>query len=114
MGADRNRLATAERAPFHRLIKLIEHELELAGSGRVQELAAAVSKTGAFMATLPSPAPASARPLVERAKALRGRVTIETERLRESIELSRASKRRTRRVARTYAPRTGNRYSTTA
>jgi hypothetical protein len=114
MGADRKRLTAAEQAPFQKLIKLIERELELAGEGRVEELQAAVTKTGAYMETLPSPAPESALPLVERAKALRGRVAIETERLRESIELSRAALRRSRRIARRYAAPRVNRYSTSA
>ncbi len=108
MGTDRRRLTAAEQAPFQKLIKLIEHELELAGQGRVQELQDAVAKTGAYMETLPSPAPASALPLVERAKALRGRVTIEAERLRESIELSRRrSATRTPRRARRTPSRAG-------
>lgn len=114
MVTDRKRLTAAEQAPFQKLIKLIERELELAGQGRVQELQDAVTKTRAYMETLPSPAPASALPLVERAKALRGRVTIEAERLRESIELSRTALRRSRRVARRYAPPRVNRYSTSA
>jgi hypothetical protein len=114
MGSDRKRLTAAEQAPFQALVKMIEHELELAGQGRVQELQEAVTSTGAFMETLPSPAPESARVLVERAKALRGRVTIETQRLEESIKLSRAALRRARRVARKYSQPQGNRYSTTA
>lgn len=104
----------AEQAPYRKLVKLIEHELELAGEGRVTELQEAVAATGAYMETLPAPAPDSAQPLVERAKALRGRVTIETERLKESIELSRASLRRSRTIARRYAPPATDRYSTTA
>ena len=107
-------MSRSETAPFQRLVKMIEHELELAGQGRVAELRAAVAKTGAFMATLPSPAPESARTLVYRAQALRGRVTIETQRLRESIELSQASLRRARRLSRKYAPRRRSRYSTSA
>jgi hypothetical protein len=114
MGTDIRRLKAAEQAPFQKLIKLIEHELELAGQGGLEELQAAVEKTGAFMETLPSPAPESAQPLVERAKALRGRVTIETRRLQEGIEFSRGALRRARRVAKTYSQQHGNRYSTTA
>ena len=114
MGTDRKRVIAAEQAPFQKLVKLIEHELELAGQGRLQELHEAVSKTGDYMETLPNPAPASARQLVLRAEALRGRVTIEVTRLRESIALSRASRRRGRRVARQYRPPRGDQYSTTA
>jgi hypothetical protein len=114
VGTDRKRLNAAEQAPFHRLIKLIEHELELAGQGRVEELHDAIARTGVFMETLPNPAPDSARQLVFRAEALRGRVTVEVTRLKESLALSRASLRRGRRVARQYGrPRSGQ-YSTTA
>lgn len=106
-----------ETAPFQRLVKMIEHELELAGQGRVQELQDAVAKTGAYMDTLPSPAPASAHPLLMRAQALRTRVKIETKRLQETIELSQASLRRARQISRKYvkyAKKQGNRYSTSA
>jgi hypothetical protein len=113
MGTNRNVIA-AERAPFQKLVKLIEHELELAGQGLVDELHEAIAQTGAYMATLPNPAPVSAQPLVLRAEALRGRVNIEVQRVGESIALTRASLRRARRVTRQYrAPRSGQ-YSTTA
>jgi hypothetical protein len=104
----------AEQAPFHRLVKLIEHELELAGQGRVQELDDAVARTAEYMAALPHPAPHSAQPLVLRAEALRGRVIIEVTRLKESIAISRASLRRSRRVTRQYGPPRNGQYSTSA
>jgi soluble cytochrome b562 len=107
-------VSRAETAPFERLVKMIEHELELAGQGRVQELREAVAKTGAFMATLPSPAPESARALVYRAQALRGRLRIEAQRLQESIERSQAAIKRARRIRRKYNPQRRSRYSTSA
>jgi hypothetical protein len=113
MGTDRSLIA-AEQAPFHKLIKMIERELELAGQGRGEELQAEVLKTGAYMDTLPHPAPESAMPLVLRAQALRARVTIETERLRESIAVRRTVLKRGRRMARKYAGHRGNRYTTSA
>jgi len=104
-----------ETAPFNRLVKMIEHELELAGQGRVKELQEAVAKTGLYMATLPSPAPASAAALVYRAQAMRARVRIEARRLGESIQISRATARRARMVSKKYAPkRRTTRYSTSA
>jgi hypothetical protein len=103
-----------ETAPFQRLVKMIEHELELAGQGRVEELQEAVTKTGAYMATLPSPAPESALALVHRAQAMRARVTIETRRLGESIQVGRATAKRARVVARKYARKQGAGYSTSA
>lgn len=107
-------MIVAEQAAFQKLIKLIEQELELAGQGRIDELDAAIARTGAYMATLPSPAPDCARHLVLRAEALRGRVIIEVTRLKESIGISRTALRRGRRVARHYGPPRSGRYSTTA
>ena len=113
MGTDRNRLI-AEQAPFQKLVKLIEHELELAGQGLIQELDDAIARTGDHMATLPNPAPESAQQLALRAEALRGRVIIEVTRLKENIALTRATLRRGRRVARQYRAPRGGQYSTTA
>jgi hypothetical protein len=103
-----------EQAPFQRLIKLIERELELAGQGRIEELNDAVEQTGLYMANLPVPAPSSAQALVLRAEALRGRVTIETKRLGESIVHSRTSLQRARRISRRYGIPGRNRISTSA
>jgi voltage-gated potassium channel Kch len=107
-------MTSAEQAPFQKLVKLIEHELELAGQGLVDELDEAVAETGAYMAMLPTPAPDSAQHLVLRAEALRSRVIIEVTRVKESIALSRSSVRRSRRVARQYGPPRSGRYSTSA
>lgn len=104
-----------ETAPFLRLVKMIEHELELAGQGRVKELQEAVANTGRYMATLPSPAPPAAAGLVYRAQAMRARVRIEARRLGENIQISRATARRARMVSKKYAPkRRTTRYSTSA
>jgi hypothetical protein len=103
-----------ELAPFHTLVKLIERELELAGRGEVAELDAAVRHTGAYMLELPVPPPDSARALIERARALRARVSIETQRLQESIAAARASKRRRKKVERSYARPVRGRYSASA
>jgi hypothetical protein len=106
--------AAAEQAPFHTLIKMIERELELAGQGLLDELQQAVEETGAYMATLPTPAPASAESLVLRADALRGRVTIEATRLKDSIGRARTTQRRARKIARRYAAPRSARISTSA
>jgi hypothetical protein len=108
-------VSQADLAPFQRLVKLVERELELADAGRAAELQTAVAETGALIRTLPDPAPASARPLIERARGMRERVTIDTERLREEIIGARAVLRRRKTVARTYAPKHAHsRYSTSA
>jgi hypothetical protein len=107
-------VSATDRAPFQRLAKMIERELELAGQGRLTELEEAVRRTGEFMATLPVPAPAGARASIERSKALRGRVTIEVTRLREQLQHSREALKTARRVSRTYSQAPSGRYSTSA
>jgi hypothetical protein len=93
---------------------MIEHELELAGAGRLTELYDAVAARGAYLSTLPSPAPAAARAAVERANALHSRVIIEAQRAREGLANSRRALRRAKRVAKTYLPAPDARYSTSA
>ena len=67
------------------------------------------------MSTLPDPAPLAARPLIERARGIRGRVEIEAERLRDGITLARVANQRKKTMARTYGPpRAGRGYSTSA
>ena len=109
-------MRAAGRAAYERLVKMIEHELELAGQGLLEELGDAVTKTGEYMASLPVPAPASAQPVLLRAQALRSRVQIETQRLLEGIELTQASRRRARTISRRYAPQReqASNYSTSA
>lgn len=103
-----------EQAPFHTLIKMIERELDLAQRGLLDELTEAVAETGSFMATLPSPAPASAESLVFRADMLRSRVAIETTAIRESVARSRTTLRRARKIARRYGGPRATRISTSA
>lgn len=114
MGGDSEHLNAADQAPFQKLIKLIELELELAGQGRMDELQEAVRRTGEHLQTLPKPAPESAMGLVLRAEALRSRVTIEVTRLADSIAASRAKLRRGRALSRQYGPLETRGYSTTA
>jgi hypothetical protein len=103
-----------DAAPYVRLMKMIEAELEFARRRELNELRAAVERTGAYMQTLTTPAPASAQATLQRALALRSRVEIEARRARDEIHAARLSLRRTRRVARHYAPPQPGRYSTTA
>jgi hypothetical protein len=97
-----------------RLVKLIEAELEFASRRDLHKLRAAVERTGAYMQTLSAPAPASAQPALQRALGMRSRVEIETRRARDEIHAARLALRRTRQVARHYAPPQRDRYSTTA
>lgn len=101
-------------APYRQLIKSIEVELAHAGRGEAKELHAAVQRTGMLLQSLPRPTPASARPLLLHASALRGRVSIETKRLQESLLISRAALQRSKRVARMYVQRPKNRVDTGA
>jgi hypothetical protein len=114
MVTDSDRLIAAERVPFQQLIKLVETELELAAEGRTDEFHEAIARTGAFMDTLPNPAPASALPLVLHAEAMRGRVRIEAERMRDQLTVSRKALRQGRRIARRYGHPAAGRYSTVA
>jgi hypothetical protein len=114
MVTDRDHLIEAERAPFHTLIKLIERELELAEAGEIVALREAIAQTGAYIATLPHPAPASARSLVLHAEAMRGRVTVLTERQRDQLTIARTARRRGRKIARRYGKPVAGRISTTA
>lgn len=106
-------MSDAELAPFHTLIKLVERELELAGQGRLTELQDAIAATGAHLASLPQPIRESARPLLLRADAVRGRVTIETERMQERIMIALTALRQERRLTRSYAPPPREQISTT-
>ncbi len=108
-------MSQAELAPFQTLVKLVERELEVAGQGDAGLLERAVAETGAHISMLPDPAPPAARPLIERARGMRGRVEIEAERLRDAITLSRVANQRKKTMARTYGPQSASRgYSTSA
>jgi hypothetical protein len=103
-----------DTAPYVRLMKLIEAELELVRNRQLHQLRAAVERTGAYMSTLATPAPASAQATLQRAIALRSRVEIEARRARDELQAAQASLRQTRKVVRHYAPPQRRRYSTTA
>lgn len=108
-----------EAAPFVRLMKLVEKELELAESRRLRELQAAVTRTGAYMRTLPMPAPASAQATLQRVLGIRSRVAVEARRAQDELQAAlderqaaRDAMRRTQQIARRYAPPRPDRYST--
>ncbi|MGC9221310.1 MAG: hypothetical protein ACP5H2_08160 [Solirubrobacteraceae bacterium] len=103
-----------ELAPYRQLVKLVEHELELAGRGQLGELSEAVVRTGAYLDTLPVPPPQSARALIERTRAIRARVAIETQRLGDALTLQHAYQQQRRRLARSYTAKPSQRYSASA
>jgi hypothetical protein len=102
-------------APYERLVKLIERELELAGQGRVHELRGAVAERSRYLRSLPTPAPAEAEHVLLRARALHSRLSIETQRLAEALIRRREARRVARTMARRYVPTPRPRhYSTSA
>ena len=83
---------------------MIEHELELAGQGRLQELQDAVARDRRVHGDA-AVSGSGVRAAVGRARqGAAGRVTIEARRLQEGIELSRGALRRARRISKTYSP----------
>jgi hypothetical protein len=101
-----------ETAPYERLARMIEHELELVGQGRFDELKAAVEHRGEVLAALPIPGPPAAGPVLERARLLHERLVIDTLRAREDLERSMAKLAQVRRAAQGYRVPTLPRYST--
>jgi hypothetical protein len=97
-------MSESEAAPYEALTELIEHELELAGAGRFEELAEATIARIQLAGTLPHTPPASAREPLERADILQQRLKIEVLRGREAVLAALADVERAKRAARGYAP----------
>ena len=80
--------ATATARPLASYEAIIAHaelELELAGNGEIEELAALEGRWEQLIAGLPDRPPAAAGPILERAQLLHERTRIELIRLRESL-----------------------------
>jgi hypothetical protein len=108
-------VSSADAAPYEALVELIQHELQLAGEGRFDELARAAEARAAYVSSLPATPPAAARPALEHAALMQKRLTIELLRGRESLVLSLGELERVKRAARGYAPpRRHERVSTSA
>jgi len=101
-------------APYEQLARMIEHELELVNEGRYAELAEAVTRRGAALASLTIPEPESAQPAMMRARALHERLLVDTLRAREELARSIGHLKRLRRAAGGYRHSVTRRYSTTA
>jgi hypothetical protein len=97
-------MSSAEAAPYEQLAESYEHELELLGSGRLEELAEVSAARAALIASLPETPPAGARPGLERAALVHERVMIEIVRCRDAVLVELAQVDRGRRTARGYAP----------
>lgn len=101
-------------APYLRLMKMIERELEFLSVGRFEDLRRAVTETGEYMRTLPSPAPAAALPLIHRAIGMRAHLQFEAQRAQARIGQSVAVVKQKRQIRRKYDPPRRSRYSTSA
>jgi hypothetical protein len=72
-------------AEYEAIIAHAELELELAGNGEVEELAALEGRWEQLVSGLPDRPPPAAGPILERARLLHERTRIELIRLRESL-----------------------------
>jgi len=108
-------MSSAAAAPYEALLEMIEHELQLAGEGRFQELSRAAEARSAYVSTLPATPPASARDALVHAELIHKRLAIEVLRGREVLLLALGEVERAKRAARGYAPpRRRERLSTSA
>jgi hypothetical protein len=72
-------------AAYEAIFALSELELELAGSGEVERLAALEGRWERLVAGLPERPPAGAGPILERARLMHERTRIELIRLRDAL-----------------------------
>jgi hypothetical protein len=101
--ARRDGLAEVSLRRYEEIREHAELELELAGRGDVESLAALGERWDELVAGLPAEPPAAAAELLQRARLIHERTRVELSRLREMLlsELGTAS--RTRRAADGYA-----------
>jgi hypothetical protein len=101
--ARRDGLAEVSLRRYEEIREHAELELELAGRGDVESLAALGERWDELVAGLPAEPPAAAGELLQRARLIHERTRVELSRLREALlsELGIAS--RTRRAADGYA-----------
>jgi hypothetical protein len=114
MGPGSAGVTDADLAPYERLLSMIEQELALLRSGRLDALAEAVEHRCAFTAELPYTPPPAARAALERASELHHLTIAEAEHSKESLLAALTQLQRTRRASDGYAPARARRYSTTA
>lgn len=93
----------ASLARYEALHEHAERELELAGSGEIERLAALGARWQELIAGLPARPPAAAAELLQRAQLIHERTRIELVRLRETLLSDLASTTRARRAADGYA-----------
>jgi hypothetical protein len=93
----------SELRPYRAIHEHAELELELAGRGDLDELAALGERWQDLVAGLPERPPAAAGPLLQRAQLIHARTRIELIRLREAMLVEIATTTRARRAADGYA-----------
>ena len=90
-------------APYEAILEHAELELELAGAGEIEALAALGAHWDELIADLPARPPAAARELLERAQLIHQRTHIELVRLREALLSDVSAVTRARRASDGYA-----------
>jgi hypothetical protein len=95
--------ANASLRPYEALFEHVELELELAGRGEIEALAAMGSRWESLISELPQTPPAAAAGLLERAKLVHDRTRVELIRLRESVVADLGTTKQARRAANGYA-----------
>jgi hypothetical protein len=92
-----------ELASYEALCAHAELELELAGRGELDSLAALGARWDELIAGMPAQPPAAAAELLQRAQLIHERTRIELNRAREALLDELATTRRGRRTANGYA-----------
>jgi hypothetical protein len=95
--------ADASLRPYEALFEHVELELELAGRGEIEALAAMAGRWERLLSELPERPPAAAGSLLERAKLVHDRTRIELIRLRDSVVADLGTTKQARRAADGYA-----------
>jgi hypothetical protein len=90
-------------APYEALFEHAEFELELAGRGEIEALAALGGRWEDLLGALPPEPPRAAGPLLERATLVHERTRVELIRLRDVVLGELAAAKRGRRAADGYA-----------
>jgi hypothetical protein len=96
-------LADASVGPYEALNEHAELELELAGRGEIERLAALRTRWEELVGELPAQPPVAVAPLLERAQLIHQRTRIELLRLREALLEEIAKTLQARRAADGYA-----------
>jgi hypothetical protein len=89
--------------PYQAIYEHAELELELAGRGEIDQLAALGERWQELTRDLPQRPPAAAAPLLERARLIHERTRIELIRLREILLSDLSTNTRAKRTAQGYA-----------